>query len=310
MAGYYVAGGSPMKIVVTGSSGLVGSALVSHLRQQGHEVSRLVRGRPKAADELAWDPKGWKVDPQVFTGVEAVVNLAGEPIAGGRWSDERKELIRQSRVDGTRFLAQTLAGLAEKPKVLVSASAVGFYGDRGDEELGEESAVGFLFLSEVCRQWEAAADAARQAGIRVVHPRLGMVLAASGGALEQMLPPFRLGLGARLGSGQHWMSFIHLEDLVRLIAFAIEQDALAGPVNAVCDEPLRNHDFTDALAAALGRKARLAVPAWALRARFGEMADELLLSSARVLPRRLSEAGFELRFPTLEAALREILGDS
>jgi uncharacterized protein len=299
-----------MKIVVTGSSGLVGSALVLHLRLAGHEVLRLVRGRPAAADELCWDPRGWQLDQQAFAGVEAVVHLAGEPIAEGRWSDERKELIRQSRVDGTRFLSQALASLAEKPKVLVSASAVGFYGDRGDEELTEESPVGFLFLSEVCRQWEAAADPARQAGIRVVHPRLGMVLSAAGGALEKMLPPFRMGLGARLGSGKQWMSFIHLLDLVRLLAFAVENEELAGPVNAVCAEPLRNRDFTDALAAALGRKARLAAPAWALRARFGEMADEVLLSSARVLPRRLESARFPLDFPTLEAALREILGDS
>lgn len=299
-----------MKIVVSGASGLVGSALVPYLRQEGHEVLCLARGAANAPDEVAWDPQGWTIDRGALAGTEAAIHLAGEPIAAGRWNAERKERIRQSRVDGTRFLAQTLAGLAETPRVLVSVSAVGFYGDRGDEELTEESPVGIGFLSEVCRQWEAAAEPARQAGIRVVHPRFGMVLSAGGGALEKMLPPFRLGAGSRLGSGEQWMSFIHLQDLVRLLGFLLGREELSGPVNAVAAAPVRNREFTATLARVLGRRAHLAAPAWALRALFGEMADEMLLASARVLPARLEAAGFELQFPNLDAALREILGDS
>lgn len=299
-----------MKIVVSGASGLVGSALVPYLRQEGHEVLCLARGAANAPGEVAWDPQGWTIDRGALAGTEAAIHLAGEPIAAGRWNAERKERIRQSRVDGTRFLAQTLAGLAETPRVLVSVSAVGFYGDRGDEELTEESPVGIGFLSEVCRQWEAAAEPARQAGIRVVHPRFGMVLSAGGGALEKMLPPFRMGAGSRLGSGEQWMSFIHLQDLVRLLGFLLGREELSGPVNAVAAAPVRNAEFTATLARVLGRRARLAAPAWALRALFGEMADEMLLASARVLPARLEAAGFELQFPNLDAALREILGDS
>lgn len=299
-----------MKIAVTGGTGLVGSALVPHLRAEGHEVVRLVRGRPRAADEISWDPKGWKLDPASLAGVGAVVHLAGEPIAGGRWTEGRKELIRQSRVDGTRFLAQTLAALPEKPAVLVSASAVGFYGDRGEEELDEASPVGFGFLSEVCRQWEAAAEPARAAGIRVVHPRLGMVLAPSGGALDKMLLPFRLGLGGPLGSGAQWTPFVQLQDLVRILTLSISHGDLAGPLAAVAPEPVRQRDFAVALAALLQRPALLRTPAWALRLAYGEMADELLLCSARVLPRRLAAAGFEFAFPTIDSALRETLGNS
>lgn len=305
-----------MKVVVSGASGLVGSALLPYLREQGHEVLRLTREAADAPDAIAWDPKAWTVDQRKLAGVEAAIHLAGEPIAAGRWTAERKEKIRQSRVDGTRFLAQTLAALPERPKVLISTSAVGYYGDRGEEELTEESPVGIGFLSEVCRQWEASAEAARAAGIRVVHPRFGMVLAEQGGALEKMLPPFRLGLGARLGSGEQWMSWIHLQDLVRLLTFPlepgqpIEQGEPAGAVNAVAPEPVRNRDFTAALAAALGKKARLAAPAFALELLYGEMAEEMLLSSAKVLPRRLEATDFEFHFPTLDAALRDLLGDS
>ena len=299
-----------MKIVVTGSSGLVGSALVPHLRAAGHETLRLVRGRPLEAGELSWDPRGFKVDAAVFDGVSAVIHLAGAPIAEGRWTAARKELIRQSRVDSTRFLARTLADLPTPPRVFVSASATGFYGDRGEEELDETSAVGVGFLSEVCRQWEAAAAAASAAGIRVVHPRIGMVLARGGGALAKMLMPFRLGAGAALGSGRQWTSFVHLGDLLRLLEFALTNSELAGPVNAVSPAPLRQAEFAATLAAAVGRKARLKAPGWALEALFGEMAEELLLASAKVLPRRLLAAGFTFDHPDLESALRDILADS
>jgi len=299
-----------MKIVVTGSSGLVGSALVAFLRAREHEVFRLVRGGQLEAGEISWDPKAWKIDAGQLEGVEAVFHLAGAPIAGGRWSTEQKELIRQSRVDSTRFLAQTLAALSEKPKVLVSASAIGYYGDRGEEELDEESEVGFGFLSEVCRQWEAAADPAREAGIRVVHPRLGMVLSPSGGALERMRLPFRLGLGAVLGSGEQWTSFIHLEDVLDILSFLLAREDLAGAVNVVTPHAVRQSEFAATLACVLGRRARLKAPRWALGLLMGEMAEELLLASARVMPRRLMAADYPFHFPNLEEALRNALHDS
>lgn len=299
-----------MKVVVTGSSGLVGSALVPHLRAEGHEVLRLVRGRALEAGEVSWDPKSWKVDTSALAGCEAVIHLAGAPIAEGRWTAARKELIRQSRVDSTRFLAQTLAALAEPPKVLISASAIGFYGDRGEDELDEDSPVGFGFLAEVCRQWEAAAEPASKAGIRVVHPRLGMVLTGSGGALGRMLLPFRLGLGGVLGSGEQWVSFIHLEDVLHILSLCLRQENLEGPLNVVAPEPIRQRDFAAALASALHRPAFLRTPGFVLAAMLGEMAEELLLASARVLPRRLLAASYAFRSPNVEKALHDALADS
>lgn len=301
-----------MKVIVTGSTGLVGRALVRSLLADGHEVTRLVRGdaqgfRAPGTAAVHWDPERGEIDAGQLEGHAAAVHLAGEPIAEGRWDESKKRRILESRVKGTRLLAETLARLREKPGVLVSASAVGFYGDRGAELLREESASGTDFLSEVCREWEKATLAASQAGIRVVHTRIGVVLSEEGGALPKMLTPFKLGLGGKLGSGGQYMSWITLEDLVGVIRRAIEDERLRGPVNAVAPNPATNEEFTKALGHVLGRPTFMAVPAFAARLAFGEVADAALLSSARAEPARLKEAGFEFKHPDLEEALRHVL---
>ena len=302
-----------MRVIVTGSTGLVGSALVRSLLADGHKVTRLVRGDAQgsgAAGTTAvhWDPDRGTIEAKELEGHDAAVHLAGESIAEGRWDEDKKRRIRESRVKGTRLIAEALAGLDAKPKSLVSASAVGFYGDRGDEVLREESASGDDFLSEVCREWEKATLAASQAGIRVVHLRIGIVLSAEGGALPKMLTPFKLGLGGRVGSGRQYMSWITLEDLVHVIRRAIEDESLRGPVNAVAPRPVTNEEFTKALGRVLGRLTILPVPAFAARLAFGEMADALLLSGARVEPARLNEADHRFRNPEIEGALRSVLG--
>jgi uncharacterized protein (TIGR01777 family) len=302
-----------MKVIVTGSTGLVGRALVRSLLSDGHEVTRLVRGgaqefRAPGTKAVQWEPDKGVAGAQELEGHDAAVHLAGEAIAGGRWDEEKKRRIRESRVKGTRLLAETLAALDEKPKALVSASAIGFYGDRGGEVLREESASGEGFLSEVCREWEKATLAASQAGIRVVHLRIGLVLSADGGALPQMLTPFKLGVGGRVGSGRQYVSWITLEDLVRVIRRALEDEHLRGPVNAVAPNAVTNEEFTKALGHVLGRPTFLPMPAFAARLAFGEMADALLLSSTRVEPARLKEAGYEFSRPEIEGALRHVLG--
>jgi uncharacterized protein (TIGR01777 family) len=301
-----------MKVIVTGSGGLVGRALVRSLLADGHSVTRLVRGgaqqfRAPGTAAVEWNPENGTIDAGALEGHDAAVHLAGEPIAEGRWDEEKKRRILESRVKGTRLIAETLAGLNEKPRVLVSASATGFYGDRGAEVLREESASGGNFVSEVCREWEKSTLAASQAGIRVVHPRIGVVFSAEGGALPRMLTPFKLGVGGRLGSGRQYMSWITLEDLVRAIRRAVEDESLRGPVNAVAPGAVTNEEFTKALGRVLGRPTIFAVPAFAARLAFGEVADELLLASARVEPARLKEAGFEFKDPDLEGALRHVL---
>jgi uncharacterized protein (TIGR01777 family) len=297
-----------MDILVTGSSGLIGSALTGRLGAAGHEVTRLVRSSGAVQQgRIQWDPAAERLDAESLEGFDAVVHLAGESVATGRWTAAKKERIRSSRVQGTRLLAQTLARLGRPPGVLVSASAVGYYGDRGDESLDEQSAPGSGFLAEVCQEWEAAADPAREAGIRVVHPRIGLVLSASGGALAKMLPLFRLGLGGPLGSGRQYVSWITLDDLVAAICHSISTDSPSGPVNAVAPEPATNRQFTRALGRALRRPARLPAPAFALRAMLGPMADELLLSSTRVIPRRLTASGFAFGDLQLEEALLRLL---
>jgi hypothetical protein len=301
-----------MKIIVTGATGLVGTALVRSLLSKGHAVTRLVRGdsqafRAPGSSAAHWDPEKGTVEAGALEGHDAAVHLAGESVAGGRWSEEKKRRILESRVKGTQLLAETLAGLKAKPRVLVSASATGFYGDRGAEILREESASGDDFLAGVCREWEKATLAASQAGIRVVHMRIGIVLAGEGGALQKMLPPFRMGVGGRLGDGRQYMSWIALDDLVGAVEHALADETLRGPVNAVAPRPVTNEEFTKTLGGVLGRPTILPVPAFALRLAVGEMAD-VLLGGQRVEPARLKESGYQFKHPELEGALRAALG--
>ncbi len=294
-----------MRILVGGASGLIGSALVPLLASQGHRSIRLVRGRSaRGEDAVAWDPDAGSIDSARLAGIDAVVNLAGATIARWPWTAAHKRRVLESRVRSTALLARTIAGLRPRPRVFVAPSAVGFYGDRGDEILRETSTSGTGFLADVCVAWEAAAAPARDAGIRVVTPRIGMVLSSAGGALGALLIPFRLGLGGVIGSGRQFMSWIALEDLTSVIAEAIARDDWSGPWNAVSPEPSTNAEFTRTLGRILKRPTLLPLPAFAARLVLGEMADALLLSSARVEPARLLASGFEFRFPTLEAALR------
>ena len=296
-----------MKIAITGASGLIGSSLIPFLTTGGHEVVPLRRPSGSASDGLVWDPERPDFDTSGLAGVDAVVHLAGESIAEGRWTQAKKERIRRSRADGTRNLCEALAAMERPPKVLVSASAIGYYGSRGDELLDEGSAAGDGFLAEVCDAWEQATEVASAAGIRVVNLRLGVVLASQGGALAKMLTPFKLGVGGRLGSGSQAMSWIALEDVVGAIHHCLARKELSGPVNAVAPGVVDNRTFTKILGRVLKRPTILPMPAFAVRAAFGEMGQELLLSSARVRPARLLESGYEFRHPDLEGALRAYL---
>jgi uncharacterized protein (TIGR01777 family) len=293
-----------MRVLVSGASGLVGRALVGRLEARGDFVVPLVRR--DGASGVRWDPKTGRFDDAAAEGFDAVVHLAGENVAAGRWTERRRTEIRDSRVVGTRLLAEHLAGLGLPPQVLVCASAVGFYGDGGGAACTEASPRGRGFLAEVCERWEAACGPASARGIRVVTLRIGLVLAAEGGPLPRMLPAFRLGLGAQLGDGKQWMSWIALADLVAVIERAIMDETLRGPVNAVAPEPVTNAEFTTTLAQVLGRPSFLVVPALVLRAALGGMADELLLSGARVIPARLQDAGFPFEHAKLESTLRAL----
>jgi uncharacterized protein (TIGR01777 family) len=287
----------------------VGTALVSALTAAGHRVDRVTRRPPgRGTTDIQWDPAAGRLDPRALEGADAVVHLAGESVAARRWSADVKERIRRSRVEGTRLLTETLGRLARRPAVLVAASGVGYYGDRADEILTEDSPSGAGFLADVGRAWEAAADPARAAGIRVVHLRLGLVLAGQGGALPRMLLPFRLGLGGVIGDGRQYWSWIALPDVVRIVELAIALERLAGPVNAVAPTPVTNGEFTRVLGRVLGRPTLVPLPALAARLLLGEMGQALLLDSTRVAPRRLERAGFRFRHPNLEGALRAALG--
>lgn len=298
-----------MRILISGSSGLVGTALIPVLTTAGHEVVRLVRSKSSSPSKelLAWDPESGALDAAGLEGLDAVVHLAGESIASGRWTASKKARIRDSRVRGTRALCDALARCIRPPQVFVCASAIGFYGDRGDEVLSESSPGGRGFLADVCREWEAATDAARSKGIRVVNSRFGVILSPSGGALGKMLGPFKMGMGGVVGSGKQYMSCISIDDCVAAIGHALATASLAGPVNVVGPEPVTNAQFAKTLGRVLGRPTVMPMPAFLARLAFGEMADELLLSSSRVVPQKLLDSGFRFGDRDLETALRHVL---
>jgi uncharacterized protein (TIGR01777 family) len=308
-----LSGATKVKIVISGASGLVGTALTDDLRAEGHTVAHLVRSTGQIAPgDIRWEPTSASIDATALEGADAVVHLSGASIADGRWSHARKQLLRSSRVDSTRLLVDALSRLQQKPRVFVCASAIGYYGNRGDEVVTESSHQGKDFLSFVARDWEGEAARAEHSGIRAVMLRFGVILATQGGALPQMMGPFKRGFGGRLGSGKQWMSWIALEDTIRTIGAAIgktqdQNTPYRGPVNVVSPNPVRNAEFTQVLASVLGCSARFHAPAFALRIAFGEMANALLLSSQRVKPERLQSAGYAFRYENLEPALRAIL---
>jgi uncharacterized protein len=301
---------APCSVAVTGGTGLIGGALLPFLTTQGHRVRRIGRGRQRAED-IQWDPAGGLLPPGALEGVDAVVHLAGESIAGGRWTADKRQRIMDSRTRGTTLLAETLARLARPPRVLISASAVGIYGERGAELVSERAGLapgGRSFVEQVGHAWEAATEPAERAGIRVVRARIGILLTPAGGALAAMLPPFLAGVGGRLGSGRQYMSWISMDDVVGALYHLLFTDSLRGPVNLTAPAPVTNAEFSDTLGRVLHRPALLPVPPAALRLVLGDMADELLLASAQVIPGRLRETGYRFRHAGLEEALRYELG--
>jgi len=300
-----------MRVLVTGATGLIGRSLCEALTQDGHTVIGVSRSSHKppglaVAEIHQWDPQRGPIAASALEGVHALVNLAGEPIDSRRWSEQQKKLIRDSRVVTTKNLVDTLCAIDRKPEVLVSSSAVGFYGDRGDEELDETSRAGRGFMTEVCLEWEREAERATECGIRVVEVRTGVVLSRDGGALKKMLAPFKLGIGGPLGSGKQWFPWIHLEDIVGIFQHAVVTSALRGPVNGVAPEPVTNKEFTQELARALHRPAFLPVPEAAMRVLVGEMA-EVLFGSLRVLPKAALESGYQFKHPALTEALSDLM---
>jgi len=294
-----------MKILISGGSGLIGTATSAALQGDGHSVIRLVRpGKGANAGDVQWDPMRATVDVAGLEGLDVVIHLSGAGIADGRWTEARKQILRSSRIDTTRVLVDSLSRLKQKPRVLIVASAIGYYGNRGDEILTESSAIGTDFLALLCRDWEAEASRAAAMGIRTVMLRFGVVLSGKGGALPKMLAPFKLGVGGRLGSGQQWMSWIAIEDVLGIIRHAIAHEQVSGPVNLVAPNPVRNEEFTRLLAGMLHRPAIFPAPAFVLRLAMGEMADAVLLSSDRVKPEKMLAAGYKFRFEILEPALR------
>jgi len=298
-------------IVVTGASGLIGTKLVAAFKADGKRVLRAVRREARDENELSWDPAAGTIDRDKLEslegGIDAVIHLAGAGIAAKRWTDTYKQLLIDSRVDGTTLIAKTIATLDRKPRVFASASAIGFYGNRGETKLNESSASGDGFLPELCMQWERACEAATDAGIRTANMRIGVVLSPEGGALKEMLLPFKLGAGGVLGNGRQYFSWISLDDVVRAMQFVVENDSLSGPVNLVSPNPVTNREFTKTLGRVLSRPTVLPMPAFAARLVFGEMADSLLLASARVVPGSLTDANFSYQYAQLEPALRHLL---
>jgi uncharacterized protein (TIGR01777 family) len=297
-----------MRVVVTGSTGLIGSTLVGNLRADGHDVRRLVRHAPRADDKTQWQPSSGKLDPAAVDGFDAVVHLAGAGIGDHRWTDDYKREIRDSRVSGTTAVAKACASAAAPPRVLLSGSAVGFYGDTGKDVADESTPSGKGFLASVVREWESASAPAAEAGVRVVNVRSGVVLSPDGGLLGQLLKVFQLGLGGRLGSGRQWMSWVSIADHVAALRFLLAADDVAGPVNVTAPEPVRNRDFTKALGRALHRPTLAVVPSVALRAAIGGFAEEGALVSQRVVPTRLENAGFAFTYADVDAALQALVG--
>lgn len=296
-----------MKIAIAGSSGLVGSALIPILQSDGNQITRLVRSSPKPG-EIEWHPNQDEVNPHRLEGFETIINLAGENIAGGRWTDEQKRKIRVSRINGTHLLSESIAKMTSKPGAFICASATGIYGDRDDETLDEQSESGGGFLAGVCREWEQATEPASKAGVRVVNLRMGPILAREGGMLSKLLTPFKMGMGGKVGSGKQYISWVALDDAVNAIKLAIDDKSIQGPINIVSPNPVTNEEFTKTLGHVLNRPTALAMPAFAARLAFGEMADEMLLASQKVMPKRLSQADFQFQFPTLESAMRKYVG--
>lgn len=298
-----------MKILIAGSSGLVGTELVSFLKHQGHEVTRLTRSNKNSQETLFWDPEAGILDETILDGFDAVINLAGENIANKRWDAKQKEKIRSSRVDSTTLLSKALAKLKKPPEVFICASAIGYYGDRPHEVLNEDSqASRGDFLAETCQEWEAATKAASDAGIRVVNARFGIILSPKGGAMSKLLLPFQLGLGGIIGNGKQIMSWIALDDVIYALNYLVQDTTISGPVNFTSPESVTNHEFTKTLGKVLNRPTIFPVPAFAAKLAFGEMADALLLASAKVQPVKLIASRFKFAYPDLESALRHLLG--
>ncbi|MGH9554131.1 MAG: TIGR01777 family oxidoreductase [Terriglobales bacterium] len=296
---------NPQRILVSGASGPIGTALVSSLKAGGAAVTRLVRKAATGPDQIAWDPAR-PLSPDLVSGFDAVIHLAGESIVG-RWTAAKKRRILESRVQGTSHLAEAAAQASPLPRVFISASAVGFYGNRGNEILREDSGSGEGFAAEICQQWEAAAQPAARAGIRTAQMRFGVVMSADGGALPKMLTPFRLGLGGRLGSGRQWWPWVSVRDVVGAIQHVLNHESLSGPVNTVAPNPVSNTEFTRILASVLKRPALFPMPAFVVRLIFGEMGVELFLGSQRVEPAKLAASGYQFQHPELKSALKEIL---
>jgi uncharacterized protein len=297
-----------MKILISGASGMVGTAAADALRKDGHMVGQFVRpGRTAGAGDVRWDPASGSVDLAAMEGADAVVCLSGASVGEGRWTAVRKKVLRSSRVDLTRVLVDSLGRLKQKPRVFIAASAIGYYGSRGDEILTELSTAGNDFIAQLARDWETESICAESAGIRTVIMRFAVILSAKGGALERMVLPFKLGAGGRLGSGKQWMSWVALEDVVEIVRTVIAEERLRGPVNVAAPGPVQNAEFTRVLAKVMHRPAILPAPAFALRIALGEMADGLLLASQRVIPEKLRATGYQFRYENLEGALRVIL---
>jgi len=298
-----------MNILISGSTGMIGSALIEALKGQNHRVTRLVRSTLQSSEPtVQWNPAAGTLNANEIEGFDAVVHLAGESIAASRWTDAQKARIRDSRVQGTTLLSETLAKLAKPPKVLVCASAIGYYGNRGDTILREDSGAGTGFLADISQEWESAAEPARKKGIRVVHLRLGVVMSPKGGALAKMLLPFKFGVGGIVGNGRQYWSWVSLDDVVGAFLHALNNEKVSGAVNAVAPRAVTNHEFTKTLGKVLSRPTIFPLPGFAARLALGEMADDLLLSSARIEPARLSASGYQFKHSELEGALRELLG--